>query len=318
MQANEFESYSSYLDETFSKIVQTFNKLQLADYSSNTIKKGHELLRQGSTLLEMMKYHTKNIEKLIEDCTEFTEEVEEDMTCIPKKTDYIFHTKNGMLGYPNKEFITKLFSGEKKPTNPETLPAPVPINTPPPQPSNTTQQQKERILIPEIGYYLRINQVTDLSAIPPALYYYKSQPDKSQPSGIYMRLPNNNLVRVPFPEVVDSKKEYDRKHSIRCKYQSKDECDTQRQKMAKMYSSPVRVCNFAHNGDRLVKIGYPARCPAIPNFGHPQTMSQDIRYISLDDTKNMLLYGLSDILAAAIWFDYSNVSSMECVNLDVC
>ncbi len=316
MQSNDFESYSLYLDETFSKIVRTFNKLQLEDYSSDTLKKSNELIRKGSSILAMLKSHTKSIETLLADCSDFTVEIEEDITCIPKKDDFVFHTKNGMLGYPGKEFITKLLSNTPnvvlQPNTPIITPQ---TNTPVLQPI-TILKKEEKVLIPELGYYLRINQVTDLSAIPPALYYYKS--DKPQQSGIYMRLPNNNLVRVPFPEVVDSKKEYDRKHSIRCKYHSKDECDAQRQKMAKMYSSTVRVCNFAHHGDRIVKIGYPSRCPTIPNFGNPQTMSQDIRQISIDDTKNMLMYGLSDILAAAVWFDYSNVSSMECVNLDIC
>lgn len=306
MQATEFDSYIVSLDELFSKIVRTFNKIQLEDYSTETLKKSKDLIKKGSEVLSSLKLHTKSIETLLSDCSDFTNEILDDMTCEPKQ-DYVFQTKNGMLGYPGKEFIVKLLNQPNPAVETKTI-----------TPTPTVHIKEDKVLINEIGYYLRTATVQDLSCIPPAIYYYKSADESKYPSGLYMRMPNNNLIRIPFPEVVDSKKEYDRKHSIRCKYHSKAECDAQRQKMAKIYNSTVRICNFAHSGDRMVKIGYPSRCPSIPNFGNPQTMSTDIKNILEDDAKNMLMYGCSDILTAAIWFDYSAVGNKEYLKLDVC
>jgi hypothetical protein len=123
---------------------------------------------------------------------------------------------------------------------------------------------------------------------------------------------------MPFPETVDSKKEYDRKHSIRCKYTTIEECLTQRQKMAKMYGSQIRICNFAHIGDRIIKIGHQFRCPSVPNFGNPQTMPQDIKDVKFSDIKNLMMYGLSDIATAMIWFDYHKVKGVKFERLDIC
>ncbi len=319
MQSTDIEQYSIYIDGLFSKIVKTFNKLQLEEYSSKTITQGKELLTKGSELLNQLKLHTRSIETLLADCSDFIDEIREDMACEPKKDDYVFQTKNGMLGYPGKEFILAMGNSEKKSdtTGSANITSATVVNSPI-RPIEKNPQKEEKVLIPEIGYYLKVHTINDLAQIPPAVYYYKSSSADANPPGLYMRMPNNNLMRIPFPEVVDSKKEYDRKHSIRCKYHTRDECDAQRSKMARMYNSNVRVCNFAHSGDRIVKIGYPSRCPSVPNFGNPQTMSQDIRHISIDDVKNLLMYSLSDLLTASVYLDYSNRSDEEFYNLDVC
>ena len=321
MQSNEFDTTISLLNGFFSKITMLFNKLQLSEYSSETLKKSKELINNGTAVLTALKTHTNSLENLLNECAAFTTEIEDDITSDPKPGNYVFHTKNGMLGYPGKEFMAKIMKNKTiHKTN---------VDIQQKTSSNIDIQQKtssnvdvpskeDRILIPEIGYKLRINSILDINAIPPALYYYTARDTNSPPSGIYTRLPNNNLVRIPFPEIVDSKKEYDRKHSIRCKYRYKDECTAQRQKMARMHNSIVRTCNFAHKGDKMIKIGHPARCPAVPSFGNPQTMSTDIRQIIEDDIKNTLMCGLSDIITAAVWFDYSNIVNEKYYLLDEC
>lgn len=307
MQSDSTELYVTYLDEIFSKIVKSFNKLQLEEYNPETLKKSRELINKGSELLSTLQTHVSSIKTLLSDCSDFIEEMQEDLTSTPKDGDYIYHTKNGMLGYPGKEFIINTITNKANSKEPSISP---------PKQESSLQEQKiveQKTLIPEIGYYMKVAQITNLKHIPPALYYYSGD----QP-GLYMRLPNNNLLRVPFPEIVDSKKEYDRKHSIRCKYRTKAECDAQRMKMSKMYNSTVRTCNFAHSGDRIIKIGYPSRCPSIPDFGNPTSMSNDIRQITEDDVKNLLLYSLSDLLAATVWLDYTNKSGLTITNLDTC
>lgn len=302
------QSYITYLDDVFSNIVKSFNKIQLEEYKPETLEKSKELILQGSKLLSSLQIHVSSIKTLLADCSEFIKEMNEDLTSTPKNDNYVYHTTNGMLGYPGKEFIINLLSNNQ--TTKDENKKIEPIESKALEPKSIIEQ---KTLIPEIGYYLKVSQVSDLKDIPPALYYFNG----TNP-GLYIRLPNNNLLRIPFPEIVDSKKEYDRKHSIRCKYHNKLECDSQRLKMSKMYNSTIRTCNFAHKGDKIIKIGYPSRCPSTPSFGNPATMSTDIRYVTEDDMKNILLYSLNDLAAAAIWFDYSGQSNLLISKLDLC
>lgn len=325
MSESNLSRYTTCLEESFSHIVKEYNKLQLADYTKDTIIKGSRLVKDGSVLLSHLKSHLRSIETLLSDCSNFVEEVTEDLSQPVRADGYVYHTKNGMLSYLGKDFITKKLlpaatssnssiSNSTSSSNSSNSSSSSSSSSTTSSNSTTNSNQPavsppvtlERIVIPDIGYKMQIHQVTDLKNIPPALYYYKAPVDGKYQSGIYLRISGNNLVRIPTPEVVDSKKEYDRKHSIRCKYKTKGECDDQRQKMAKVYNSTVRICNFAHEGDKLVKIGYPSRCPAVPSYGNPTTMSSDIKQVAMSDIKNTLMYGLSDILAAAIWFDYTN------------
>ena len=295
MQEDPINQYSILLDEAFSKIIRVYSKLQLEDFSCETINKGKKLTGKGYDLVTLLKSHINGLETTLSSCSSFVEQIEDDLSCVPKNDDYVYQTKNGMLGYPGKDFISKIIEFKEQQKKPKKV-AP----------------EIQKTLIPEIGYYLKVQTVANLKDIPNAIYYC------SNPNGLYMRMPNNNLLKIPFPEVVDSRKEYDRKHSIRCKYYKKQECDLQRKKMARSYNSVLRTCNFAHEGDRIIKIGFPSRCPSVPSFGNPQSMSSDIKHISEDDIKNLLLYGLNDIIVAAVWLDYINVKNKEFFNLGVC
>lgn len=295
--AELIESYLVTLDDLYSKITKSFIKLQLSDYTEDTVKLSSELTVTGNRVLNHLKMQIRNLETLLAECSNFTDEVVEELSGEAKQTEYVYATKNGMLGYPGKEFIADVSKYMMKGRHEEQKPEP------------TALKVESKHLIQEIGYSLKLPSVEKLTEIPPALYFHNG--------GVYMRLPNNNLAKIPFPEVVDSKKEYERKHSIRCKYQTKAECDAQRQKMAKIHSSQVRVCNYAHTGDQLIKIGYPSRCPSVPNFGNPKTMSQDIKYVSTPDIKNTLMYGLSDIMSAVVYFDYFNIKDISINNLEM-
>ena len=298
MQTEPINQYSISLDESFSKIIRSYNKLQLEDYTSETISKGKELKNKGYNLLSLLKSHINGLETMLSNCSAFVAEIEEDLNCEPKNDDYVYQTKNGMLGYPGKEFIKKIIELKESQKKTATI--------------KPLKEDVQKILIPDIGYHLKVPVVADVKDIPHAFYYCKNL------NGLYMRLPNNNIVKIPFPEVVDSRKEYDRKHSIRCKYHSKQECDIQRKKMARSYNSTLRICNFGHDGDKIIKIGFPARCPSVPNFGNPTTMSTDIKNVTEDDVKNLLLYGLSDFISGVVWLDHSGVKDKEFYSLSNC
>jgi hypothetical protein len=294
------DEYLINIDKAFSQLVKQFNKLQLEDHANTTITKGDSLIIKGTKFLHILKAQVSSLETLITDCSDFIDEVKQDLSVETKPENFIFLTKHGMLSYPGRDTINKvpnkndiLNEFKNKQTSKE-----------------TNKISIERVLIPEYGYYLKLPVVNNINQIPPAMYYVKPNVNKNSDQknvtkpGIYINI-NGNYARIPFPEISDSKKEYDRKHSIRCKYATKQECDLQRSKMAGMYNSNIRTCNFAHKGDSIIKIGYPSRCPSVPNFGNPSTIAKDIKAVNVSDIKNMLLYGLNDIIASAIWLDYN-------------
>ena len=287
---NEF---SALLNSTFSDIVKKYNKFQLSNHSKESIDEGHIILNEGINLLNQLKMHVKSLETILSDCQDYLENVEEDLSQKPREEDFVFHTINGMLSYVGRDFIVK---DKKKNSNANsnangTSSSQVEIKT-----------STERILINEIGYYMKLPIIYDIKKIPQMFYYYKG--DNQYSTGIYCCLIPNVFIKVPFPEIVDSTKEYNKGHSIKCKYKTKLMCDDQRSKMAKYHDSQIRICNYAHSGEKIVKIGYPSRCPNIPNFGNPETLTNDIKIIDEDSIKNILLYGLNDMIIASVYLDY--------------
>jgi hypothetical protein len=199
-----------------------------------------------------------------------------------------------MLSYKGRDFIIN----DKKPTEENV------------QEPNKPQLKIERILIPDIGYYMKLYKVNKLDQIPPMFCYYENPDDKVNKPGLYCSIIPGVQIRIPFPTIIDSTKEYGRGSSIRCKYKSKDTCNEQRNKMAKYHNSGIRLCNFAHTGEKIIKIGYPSRCSIIPRFGDCSTLINDIKTVKMPDIKNILLYGLNDIATSAIWLDCNKISNV--------
>ena len=297
MSVAELNELSVNIERSSKMIIKKFNKLLLEDHTKQVLNQGEELINFGTKLLNTLKTTAKNLETLLVDCREFIDDIEADLST-EQKEDFVHHTKNGMLTYPGREIISKILKA---------TPVKVPVNNSHTSTKPTTTTVQKVINITEINYNMTMPVVEKLSDIPNAFHYFKGSTEN--PAGVYMQI-NNNIMRIPFPDVIDSKKEYDRSHSIRCKYLTKTECDAQRNKMAKLYNSQTRMCNFAHAGDSIVKIGYPSRCPSLPAYGTPATMPEDIRRITLNDVKNLLLYGLSDIMDSIIWLDYNKKNGM--------
>jgi len=296
----EISNYIELINKSFSKIIKEYSAIQLQDHTKDTLTKSNNLLTNGEQLLDTLKSNLKSIETVLSNCDIFVREVEDNLAFPRKSDDYVFHTKNGMLAYPGKEYITRSTKTEKKTIK-----------------IKKQEPERKKIQITELGYELEMPIITDLNKLPDSIYYYDNSKNPQYKSGLYIKL-NQNCIKIPFPEVVDSKKEFDRKHSIRCKYHTKQECDMQRQKMASLHNSTVRICNFAHESDQIIKIGYQSRCPSVPNFGNPATMPNDIKNITVPDIKNLLLYGLSDLGAALVWLDFTKSKGKTLDSLEFC
>jgi hypothetical protein len=321
---NDIDSYTSFVDSLFSTMVRKYNTFQLEDHTNQTIVDGTAFMKKGTQLLTTLKEHVKSLETLLSDCRDFIKEVSDDISASPKPEDFVYHTSGGMLAYRGRELIAEglrqTIHGipvlERKVTNKVQDKKPsdeIDTSIPKIPVSIRPDVHTEKITIAELKYNMRMPIITDLKNLVPAMYYYKG--DQHNPPGIYMNILAGNIVRIPFPEIIDSKREYDRTHSIRCKYNKKEACDVQRAQMAKMYSSTIRTCNFAHTGDSIMKIGYPSRCPSVPDFGNPRTLATDMRRVTAGDVKNILMYGLNDLITAVVWLDHNEVTKqiMPCL-----
>ena len=144
--------------------------------------------------------------------------------------------------------------------------------------------------------------VAKLEDLSPAFAWYNG--DKKHKQGIYIRLPENMFIRIPFPDIIDSTQHYTRSKTIKCKYESEKQCIENRKFLAGKYNTEMRECLFAHYGDTYTKVGTNFRCPANPRFGNHHYLKKDIEMIKADDIKPVLMYALSDLLTCFIWNDF--------------
>lgn len=166
-----------------------------------------------------------------------------------------------------------------------------------------------------LGFDFQIPIISKINEMPSALYWYKG--DTKYPPGIYICISQGFYVQVPFPNVVDSTKDFNRTGSIKCKYTTTDECYKVRAELANKYNSDVRHCNFAHMGDKYVKIGTSFRCPSLPRFGNHNNIQSDINNVDDTDINTILMYSLSDMLLSAIWVQ-KNKKNAVLTNIDIC
>jgi hypothetical protein len=283
------DQYTQSIVEGVSDIISRYDKFQLSLHTLETVDQGNVIITDGMTLINILKHHTHVLETVLSDCQDFIGKVSDILIFEQPKEDFVYATFKGMLSYKGSDNIPKKVIEEKQVTKP-------------------TAPKIERVLIPEIGYYLNVQKVDKLTDVPSIFTWYDNPRDTENPPGLYCTIISGVHVRIPFPAVVDSTKEYSRGRSIRCKYATKTLCDDQRSKMAIYHNSQVRTCNFAHAGEKIVKIGYPSRC-AKANFGNSDSLTKDIRLVNISDIKNILLYGLNDIMSSIIWMDYNHVEN---------
>jgi len=149
---------------------------------------------------------------------------------------------------------------------------------------------------------IRLRMVSRLDNLPPAFGWY--QGDKKHREGMYIRLHENMFIRIPFPNVIDGTQNYARNKTIKCKYETVDQCLENRKFLADRYSTEIRDCLFAHKGDTYAKVGTNFRCPANPRFGNHIHLKEDVSSMKADDIKPVLMYALSDLLACYLWNDF--------------
>jgi hypothetical protein len=173
----------------------------------------------------------------------------------------------------------------------------------------------------DIGVDWNVPIINKINEMPSALYWYNG--DATNPKGIYICLTRGFYVQVPLPNVIDTTQDFNRTGSVKCKYNSTSECLKVRQDLSQRYNSHIRECNFAHKGDKYIKIGTTFRCPHNPRFGNHNYLKEDISNAPDTDIKTILMYSLSDILLSSIWFQKQKVehpkkTAITLTRIDIC
>lgn len=288
------DDYTTTINSIFSDFLSNYNNFTIAEYSSKTMQQGEKILSDIDSFINLL---TNNIELLKStriECKKKIESITDHLSVKEKKEDFVYHTKNGMLSYSGKDVIDHMININKK---------------------KKKREIPENFLVENFGLNITLKYKSNIMNIPPMFSYYRGNSKIS--AGIYCCLLPGIFAKVPFPEIIDYIKDEKRNQTVRCKYKSRKVCEEQRIKISKYYQSEVRECNFIHIGEKIVKIGYPARCPSNLSFGNPKTLSSDLKTISIDDIKNLLLYGLNDVIIAIAWLQKENIKKMIFDELDV-
>lgn len=170
-------------------------------------------------------------------------------------------------------------------------------------PTTPTNQKYKQIELAHVNINLPV--VNTLEDIKPAFVWYEPE------NKVYTCLTNGFYIEVPFPDTTDISTGGDRTKTVPCKHGDVNRCLKSREYAATKYNSSVRSCNFAHCGDVLTKVGIPARCPTMPRLGQHITLKHDIKKITEEDIRTVLMYGLSDSLLGLMWHQHSQSSNPD-------
>lgn len=167
--------------------------------------------------------------------------------------------------------------------------------------------------------------IRSLDEIKPALFWYNG--DNKHIEGIYTSIAPNLIIQVPFPNVKDVTRATItqnatniKKGSIKCRYETAEKCEKIRKSVCQQRNVEYRDCDYAHIGDKYVKIGSGFRCPVVPSFGAHSSLTSDLKRVTDRDVKVVLMYALSDVLLSSIWWQNIGDSGQKIVlnDIDVC
>lgn len=126
--------------------------------------------------------------------------------------------------------------------------------------------------------------------IPPSIYYFYGK-DNIEKRGLYTRISNNTIVKIPnkinvIPEDSDNYKFA----TVKCIY------ETNSNEKCRKWN-----CTFAHSGIPYNKIGDFRKCPSVPRFSNTNTLKKDIITVNNEDIRKCMLYCVTDLFAINAW-----------------
>jgi hypothetical protein len=257
-----------HLNNTLLLINSELSNIQKKPRSKAVINELEDLIKFNDKFMKKIRESRMSGKQIHIDCNTYLEDVKNDLYSEQKKENYIYKTHKGMLSFPGRDKLKKKLD-----------PSP---------------------LVETISNYININGIKlnipiakELKEMAPMFYNYRGDMYCCVVPGVY--------AKAPWPEILDITKETNRDNTVKCKYNTRDICSEQRKKLAFSHNSIMRKCNFAHEGERINKVGNSFRCH-IPNIGNLNTIINDLSKINIYDAKHLLMYGLNDLAIAALWF----------------
>ena len=126
--------------------------------------------------------------------------------------------------------------------------------------------------------------IKSLDRIPNNMYYYYG--DKNNKRGVYTRITDEILVKVPLVETISENLENSRQMVVKCN--KNDEC--------RFWN-----CTYAHTGVPYTKIGFIKRAPSCSGFSNFESLKNDIKAISYEDIRLCLMYSITDLFSIKAW-----------------
>jgi hypothetical protein len=174
------------------------------------------------------------------------------------------------------------------------------------------QQIDEKDISPN---QINIPIIHNLCDMTPMFYWYDG--DYYHKQGIYTCIADGFYIKVPFPSTISTSDKNFKMNSIPCKYETKEFCLKNKKYISEIYKTDVRECSYVHKKEKFEKIGSIYKC-SIENFGNYDRLINDLNYIGMPDIKRLLMYSLSDILLASIWYQNQfNDGELVISNLDI-
>jgi hypothetical protein len=343
---NNVELNLNNIDKSILEILDNFNKATLKIHSKDNLINCKNILIDVDNVENKLLEYLKNIKNIKININKFIDEIESDLSKKRKNENFIFNTVYGMLSYPGRDYLVqndKLDKPNKSNKQDKQVNLvqndkldkldKLKLDKPNKQDKVDQDKQKykmENVLICDgqkkvqtnnmsnILNLFKLPYVNNLHNIPSIFYIFnKSKSTMNYKEDIYCCIVDNVFAQVPFPTIIDSTKELNRDYTIKCKHKLKNICDEYRNKMSSIYNNTIRKCNFAHEGDNIIKIGYPSRCSLIPDVGNLNFLDRDLSNIDIDSVKNLLLYGLHDVFIAMLWLKKNNIKSHTFCNLHI-
>lgn len=169
--------------------------------------------------------------------------------------------------------------------------------------------------IPLYNNNLTLPIISNLSYLPSLFYWFNG--DIINKEGIYLRLIDNVIAEIPFPNLYSSKHEQFKKKTIRCKYYNYNTCLNIRKKYAKIHKTNIKECFYTHQNEKFNKVGNIYRCN-LESFGNHESLEKDLNNINISDIKFLLMNSLSDLLLVIIWLQKNVKKPILLNNLDLC
>ena len=302
------------LNKSILAIVSKYEYLHSTIHSKDTLGKCKTLLGEIHNIEKELSNSLKSIVSVKTQTSKFITEIENDLLVKRKKENFIFNTVDGMLSYLGRDFIKVSSKSTGKPQDKSTG-KPQDKSTGKPLLLNPTTVKK--IQLTTTNYITLPSFPKDKNCnLPPIFYHLQNdftsdQHINDQPiQNIYCCLVDKVIVQVPFPQVLNSTKIENKNCSIKCKFKSIKKCNDNKEKLEKIYNTPVKKCSFAHEGESINKIGYPSRCTMVPDIGNLSSLENDLDKVDIDSIRSLLLYGVHDIFIAMLWFKKNNIK--EC------